>query len=185
MRRVPHSREVNSALSSLRAATQKSLTGLNRAASERMAKGDYAAAEALASGGKDVQQFKLDVESLHQKWRTVCRGAVSSNKGSVTPLWGYFQPVLRALICCGGQGSTKEVERRVEPLLANALQPGDQMTMARGRERWRVMMRRTRAALISEGWIDDCPGGIWRITPAGRLAAENPTKQDQRNTEPA
>jgi len=48
--------------------------------------------------------------------------------------------------------------------------------MARGTERWQIMVRRSRKSLAAEGWIEDRSGPVWRITDAGRRAAEKPTK---------
>ena len=60
--------------------------------------------------------------------------------------------------------------------MAESLQAGDREAMARGTERWQIMVRRSRKSLAAEGWIEDRSGPVWRITDAGRRAAEKPTK---------
>jgi hypothetical protein len=180
MSRVPHSSDVDHALKGFRAAAQKSLQELNDSAAQRMSKGDYSAAAKYAASGKAVRQFQLDVEALHKRWRETRQGTDHKAKGTVSPLWGFFQPVLQALISCDGEGQIKELEQQVELSMADILLPGDRELMARGRERWRVMVRRTRMPLISEGWIEDRAGASWKITDAGRLAAKKPASQRHR-----
>ena len=178
MKRVPHARGVGQALRSVRAAAQKSLKGLNQAASQRMAKGDYATAEALAAKGREIRQFQLEVEALRTRWRAVCGGGGPKSKGSVTPLWTYYQPILQGLVQLGGECRRSDLEAHVERLMGASLQPGDRESMARGHERWRVMVQRARKPLIAEGWIEDRTGLVWRITDAGRRAAERPISKD-------
>jgi hypothetical protein len=167
----------------VRAAATKSLKALNHAAGQRMAKGDYATAELLAAKGKEIRQFQLEVEALRGRWREVCGTGGRGVKQSVTPLWSYYQPALRALVQAGGQCRRTDLEERVERLMSASLQPGDRQGMARGRERWRVMLQRVRRALVAEGWIEDGVGAAWRITEAGRLAAEKPISRDAGSAE--
>lgn len=55
-----------------------------------------------------------------------------------------------------------------------SLLPGDRRAMARGRERWRIMIQRARKQLVAEGWIENRSGLSWRITDAGRRTADSP-----------
>lgn len=178
MKRIPHARGVAKALRSVRAAAQKSLKGLNQAASQRMAKGDYTTAETLAAKGKEIRQFQSEIEALRKRWREVSGAGNRAAKESATPLWVYYQPILQGLVQAGGECRRAELEAQVERLMAASLQPGDRGAMARGRERWRVMVRRARRALVAEGWIKDGSGKLWRITDAGRRAAEQPVGKD-------
>ena len=57
-------------------------------------------------------------------------------------------------------------------MMSGTLLAGDLETMARGRERWKVMIQRARKHLVAEGWLEDKPGPTWSITAAGRRAAE-------------
>ncbi len=178
MKRIPHAREVTQALRSVRAAAQKALEGLNQAASQRMAKGDYVGAEALAAKGKEVRQYQSEVEALQKRWREVCGGGGRVSKQSVTALWVYFQPILQALAQVGGECRRAELETHVERLMSATLQSSDRDAMARGRERWRVMVRRARRHLVAEGWIEGRAGPAWRITDTGRQAAEKQIGKD-------
>jgi hypothetical protein len=164
-------------LRSVRAAAQKSLKGLNQVASQRMAKGDYATAEALAAKGKEMRQFQSEVEALHKRWCEVCGGGGAAKK-PLTPMWVYFQPILQALVSVGGECRRADLEAHVERLMGASLQSGDREGSARGRERWRIIVQRARKPLIAEGWIEDRGGKIWRITDAGRRAAEKPIGKD-------
>jgi hypothetical protein len=165
---------VAKALRSVSVAAQKALKGLNQAASQRMSKGDYTAAEALATKGKEIRQFQADVEVVRKRWREVCSAGGRGSKKSVTPLWAYYQPILKAIVHVGGECRRTVLETQVDRLMAASLQPGDREAMARGSERWQVMVRRSRKALVAEGWIEDQTGPVWRITDAGRRAAEKP-----------
>jgi hypothetical protein len=86
-----------------------------------------------------------------------------------------------SIIAVGGEATRGKVEPQVESLMRDTLRPGDQETMARGLKRWQVMIRRARKHLVSEGWIEDGAGPTWRITSAGRRAADEPlvTEQDR------
>ena len=178
MKRVPQARGVTVALREVRAAAQRSLKGLNQAASQRMGKGDYATAEVLAAKGKEIQQFQTEVEMLRKHWREVCALDASATKNSATPLWMYYQPILQALVQAGGECRRGEVESRVEKLMGAMLQPTDRDAMARGRERWRIMVQRARKALVAEGWMEDGTFLVWRVTNAGRQAAKKPALKD-------
>jgi hypothetical protein len=178
VKRIPHAQGVVRALRSLWAAAKKSLKGLNLAAGQRMAKGDYATAEILAAQGKEIREFQSEVEALRRRWRELCRAGGSGAKMATTPLWAFYQPVLRGLVQAGGECRRTDVEAHVERLMSAALRPGDRATTGRGSERWRVMVRRARKPLIAEGWIEDRTGSLWRITEAGRRAAEQPITKE-------
>ncbi|HVQ74447.1 MAG TPA: winged helix-turn-helix domain-containing protein [Candidatus Binatia bacterium] len=174
MKRVPHAQGVVRALRSVRAAAQKSLKGLNLAASQRMAKGDYTGAETLAARGKEIRQFQSEVEVLRKRWREVCGAGSRAEKKTTTALWVYYQPVLQALVQAGGECRRTDLETHVERIMGPSLQPGDRVVVSRGRERWRVMVRRARRPLTAEGWVQSGAGKLWKITDAGRRAAEQP-----------
>lgn len=178
MKRIPHARGVAQALRSVRAAADKSMKGLNQAASKRMTKGDYVTAEMLVAKAKEIRQFQSEVEVLRKRWREVCGAGGHAAKKSVAPLWVYFQPILQGLVQAGGECRREELEALVERLMSASLQPGDRDAMARGRERWKVMVQRARKALVAEGWIEDRSGKVWRITEAGRRAAAKPIGQE-------
>jgi len=155
-------------------AVEKALKGLNQAAGLQMSKGDYAAAEALAAKGREIRQFLTEIEAVRRRWREVCGAGGRDSKKSVTPLWEYYQPTLKAIVNIGGECRRPELEPEVGRLMAASLQPGDHEAMAGGAERWQMMVRRSRKSLVAEGWIEDQDGPVWRITDAGRRAAEKP-----------
>jgi hypothetical protein len=184
VKRIPQAGGVALALREVRGAAQKALKGLNQAASQRMAKGDYVTAEALAAKGKEIQQFQAEADALRKRWREICGLVDRSAKNSATPLWMYYQPILQALVQAGGECRRTEVELRVDELMSVALQPVDREPMAHGRERWRVMVQRARKALVTEGWIEDRSGLVWRITSAGRQAAKKTVVNDSASSRP-
>jgi hypothetical protein len=156
----------------MRTAVRKAIKGLNQKAGSYMAKGDYTAAEALAAKGRALHQFTTEVEALRKRWKEVRSGGQKSGKRDVTPLWGFYQPILRALAQSGGQAAIRDLETGVEAVMGATLLPGDHAQLSRGRERWRVMVQRARKHLVSEGWIENRRGAKWSITESGRRAAE-------------
>ena len=176
MKRVPHAREVDQAIRSVRAEVKQALKGVNAAAAQVMAKGDYASAEALVAKGREIQDFHSQVDKLHSRWREVRgTGSGSGNESKdKTPLWSYYQPILMALVELGGEARRQEFESEVERIMTPALKPGDRDVMARGQLRWQVMIRRARKQLVTEAWIEKGGGPVWTVTEAGRAAAKKP-----------
>jgi hypothetical protein len=140
-----------------------------------MAKSDYVAAEALAAKGREIRQFMQQADELLRTWRGLSgRSAktAGASKGETTPLWAYYQPILKAIVAQGGECSREDIEAAFQKSSDGFLRPGDRLLMSGGRERWKVMIRRARKPLKSEGWISQTSGMTWKITEAGRKAAE-------------
>ena len=171
MKRLPHAREVDRAFRLLRTEVRTAFKALNGAAGQAMAKGDYGTAEGLAAKGREMLQFQEQLDGLLERWRGLRGESSSASKNASIPLWAYYQPVLRALVECGGEANLKEIESRVFAILRGELQVADHRTMAGGRERWQVMVHRSRKQLVTEGWLEPGSGAPWRITAAGRQAA--------------
>ena len=183
MKRVPNSKEVGQSLKAVRSAVKQALKELNQSAGQLMAKGDYSSAEALAAKGREIQEFQAQIEVLQQRWREL-RGSGDDGSASTkatTPLWAYYQPILKALAEAGGESRIVDLEPSVERNLGEMLQPSDRVEMSHGRQRWQVMIRRARKHLVTEGWIEDGSGRIWRITESGRRAAEKPISSSKRH----
>jgi hypothetical protein len=175
--KIPHAQGVARALRNVRTAAKKTLKGLNQVAGQRMSKGDYAAAETLAAKGREIRQFVQQSDELLRTWRGLSgRGAKTAGKlkGESTPLWAYYQPILKAIVTAGGECARDDIEAAFERSSDGFLQPADRQLMTGGRERWKVMIRRVRKPLRAEGWIQEGPGKTWKITAAGRRAAEQP-----------
>lgn len=172
--KIPHGQVVSRGLRNVSAATKKALRGLNLVAAKRLGKGDYSGAEAIVAKGREVRQFQEQVSDLLRAWRQLSRSGPGSagTKADTTPLWGYYQPVLKAIVAAGGECTRQEIEAALERLSDGWLQPGDRQLMSGGRERWRVMIRRTRRPLKAEGWLTQGSGKTWKITETGRKAAE-------------
>jgi hypothetical protein len=171
--KIPQGQDVRRALKSLRTATKKALKSLNRVAGERMSKGDYEGAEALATKGREVRQFVRQVDDLTRAWEDLSRPELKSavsKDGQATPLWAYYQPILRAIVAAGGSCRWEDLEGSFEQVESSTLRPADRRPMAGGRQRWQVMIRRARKPLKSEGWIEKS-GRLWVVTDAGRKVA--------------
>jgi hypothetical protein len=137
-----------------------------------MAKGDYESAETLATRGRAIREFLGAFDALIEQWRNLSDVDGRILTAASTPLWAYYQPILRALVDAGGAATRTELEPRVEQLMTGTFLLADRVEMARGRERWQVMIRRARRALAAEGWIEDGASKVWRITDSGRKTAE-------------
>lgn len=174
MTRIPQAHGVRQALRALRKATQASLKELNKLAGQRMAKGEYDTAQQLAARGTQIREFQAQVDGLHARWQEFGDGGGQSPQQPTTALWMYYVPILQSLVKLGGQARRAEIEAEVEKTVGPTFQPGERAGMARGRERWRLMIRKARRSLVSEGWIEGGVGPTWKITEAGRKAAEHP-----------
>ncbi len=138
MKRVPNSREVAQSLKAVHSSVKQALKELNQSAGQLMAKGDYSSAEALAAKGREIREFQAQVEVLQQRWRELrgSRSASSDSKKTTTPLWAYYQPILKALAEAGGEARAVDLESSVERNLGEMLQPSDRVEMSHGRQRW-------------------------------------------------
>jgi len=175
MKRIPHAREVAKAIRTLKASVKTAWKGVNRAAGKALAKGNYGAGEELAAGGRKVKEFLGSVDALDREWRGLSKGSgavVDKSATASLPQWEYYQPILQALVELGGDARRAQLEPIVERRLADRLQPSDRGVMSGGRERWRVMVNRSRRHLRTERWIMDAAGATWRITAEGRRAAQ-------------
>jgi hypothetical protein len=174
MKRIPHAREVDQSIRAVRATVKGALKGVNAAAAQLMAKGDYASAEALVATGREIQEFQSEVDSLRKRWRELrgTGGGGGDAKMLTSPLWAYYQPILKALVEAGSEARREELEPAVERIMGSTFQPGDRDVMARGQARWQRMIRRARKQLVAQGWLEEGSGAVWRITAAGRQAAK-------------
>jgi hypothetical protein len=124
--KVPHAQGVTRALRSVRTATKRTLKGLNEVAGQRMAKGDYVTAEALAAKGREIRQFVQQADELLRAWRGLSgRGAktAGASKGETTPLWAYYQPILKAIVALGGECARDDIETAFQKSSDGFLQP--------------------------------------------------------------
>jgi hypothetical protein len=180
MSRVPHSQQVNASIRALRVAIRRSLKGVNQRAAQRMSRGDYPSAEALVAIAREIQQFDVQIADLRPRWRQIASGGGGrTGKAPTTPVWKYYQPILRAIVAAGGELPPADVEAAVGKAMAGEFQLGDTAAGPRGKERWRVMVQRSRKQLVVEGWLEKRPAKKWRITDAGRRAAERSPRAEK------
>jgi hypothetical protein len=171
--KVPEIRKVTKALGAADKSIKTCLRALNQNAAKLMARGNYSGAQGLASTGTEIQAFRAELESLRKRWGEIGGGNKEKDeKDSATPLWGYYQPILQALVNVGGEARRPDIEPQVEQLMKQNFQPGDHDPMSRGRSRWQIMIKRAHRHLIKEGWLENGAGKIWKITATGRQAAK-------------
>lgn len=171
----PPLKGVTKTIQQLHETLQLALTNINRTAGQRMSRGDYSGAEILASQGKRIRQFQVEVKDLLARWRREVLSDHATSYGAHTPEWKYYQPILKTIVLLGGECHREAMEPQVKQLMADELLPGDLKPMSRNRERWQIMIRRSRKALVAEGWLEPKSGATWRITQRGREVSEKPT----------
>ncbi|HPM82483.1 MAG TPA: winged helix-turn-helix domain-containing protein [Candidatus Anammoximicrobium sp.] len=93
-------------------------------------------------------------------------------KGSQTPLWEFYRPVLQALTALGGNATRKEIEAHLEGTITHTLKDGDFVANSRGVPRWKIMVGRARKPMISEGFVTGDNLLRWKITSKGEQAAK-------------
>lgn len=172
MKRIVGARDVDAALKSTMSTVKSCLNGVHQKAAHAMGKGKYEVAEQFIVRGKEIQVFQLELGVLRNKWRALKSGnSAIGKKSEVTPLWQYYQPILKALVELGGKGTREDISPHVEKLMRPNFLPRDTDKMSGGRQRWSIMIRRARKHLTTEGWLEVGGGKNWSITPEGRKAA--------------
>jgi hypothetical protein len=167
MSSIPGGPRVRKTLHAAKRAVKASLKETNQQAGKQLSKGNYARAEALIETARAVDGFEKELDGLMTRWKNL--GGASSDTGEQTPLWEYYQPILRALERVGGSAATAELLREVEREMGGHFRPGDHALMARDQLRWQVMVRRAKKPMKKEGFIE-ADASRWIITSAGRRA---------------
>lgn len=183
MSNIPREAEVDKALRVAVQKTERALEALNRQAGNVMSRGQYELAESMARKGRDIKGFICELKTAQANWRELCRGAESPKKSKVmmTPLWAYYQPILRALESLGGEAKRASLFAEVGKEIAPDLKAGDRDPLSGGKlQRWQVMVLRARKHMVHEGWLESGGGVLWRITSAGRLAAKADTAKTKK-----
>ena len=138
-----------------------------------LAGGNYEGSQALVDLGRAVREFRNQLAELTQKWRSL-RTTEEDQPGEKlepTPAWKLYSPVLRTLIGNGGTMQWKAVEEGLRSGSIFQPLPGDLITR-RGKPCWISSARKARNGLVKEGFIEKRGSLEWKITAAGRKAAE-------------
>lgn len=94
-------------------------------------------------------------------------------RGTLLAAEAYEPEILKVLMASGGEAAAREATDGVEPLIAERLSPLEYQETSSGEIRWRNRTQFARLALVKKGLIDKrAPRGTWRLTDAGRKAAE-------------
>src|SRR5437016_13113262 len=107
--KIPGKREVDTALRQTTREIKSALRQINQQAGRLVSRGDYDEAQSLVELGKQISQFASEVEALHAKWKDL-REDENEKLIERTPLWKYYQPILKALVKLGGDSYVAEVE---------------------------------------------------------------------------
>jgi hypothetical protein len=138
-----------------------------------MKRGLYSDAEVMVAKGRELQAFQSEISAVMERWKVVQRleTGEGNNPVAATPLWGFYQPILRALHELGGKASRQELEPVVERSMRSDFLPGDVAVVSGGRQRWQLMVQRARKHLVEEGWIENGGGPQWCLSGEGQRVA--------------
>lgn len=165
MSSIPGGPRVRKALQTAKHAVKASLKEINQQAGKQLSKGNYARAETLIEAARAVDGFEKKLDGLMTRWKNL--GGSSTGKAEQTPLWEYYQPILRALERIGGKAATAELLAEVKREMDGHFRPGDHALMAKDKLRWQVMVRRAKKPMVKEGFIE-ANASTWSITSAGQ-----------------
>jgi hypothetical protein len=164
-------RQVDRSLRQVARSLKSALKELNRHAAKRLGAGDYASAESFVTAAKAMDQFRAEVAALGARWKEITT-LDGPSPGDRTPLWQYYQPILKALVELGGSATRQDLERALEKAGGAWLRPGDAEVKKGGVVLWKIRLRQARGPLKKEGFIESEKGKIWKITARGRRTAE-------------
>ena len=85
--KVPGGTNVNKSLVGLKKSLKECLARVNQEAGMLLSKGSYERAESLVNVAKSVDTFRVEVESLHTRWKEIKGGPQGTAKAPQTPLW--------------------------------------------------------------------------------------------------
>ena len=180
MASLPSKRKMERALAEASRAARSMVKEANRAAGRLVSQGDYARSDRFVALAKAIASFQGEIEQLRERWRDALADHTGGgqDRGEKTPLWQYYRPILSALDQLGGSATRNAIEVQLEKTLPAMLKPADIVANARGIPWWRIMIRRSRRAMLKEKFIEAGPAKNWVITEAGRraLTAQGPTK---------
>lgn len=178
MAQVPRSQEVTKAIRLLARQIRLATKEANQLAAKRLARGDYAGAQSLINVAQSISAFGSEVSGLNCRWREVRSTGKppKMEKGTRTPLWEFYRPILQALVALGGDATRKEIEGKLEEMFAGSFKDGDLVIAAGGLPRWKVMVGRARKHMIAEGFVTADNLLKWKITSKGEQAAKSGVK---------
>lgn len=107
MAKLPRSHEVTQAIRSLVREIKLSTKATNQLAAKRLSRGDYVSAQSLIEKAKAISEFGGEAKSLFSKWKSLRSSGQKGgqSKGTETPLWEFYRPILQALAALGGIAS--------------------------------------------------------------------------------
>ena len=171
---LPRSGSVREAFKATVREVKLALKEINTRAAKCMARGDYAGAQSIMSQAQQVQQFADEIQALQKRISQIGGGGSDQKRPNVGThaLGEFYQPILQCLGDLSGDVKRKQIERSLGERFDTWLLPGDRVAMSGGKPRWMVMVGRSKQHLIAEGFVEAPNNLLWRITPAGRKAAQ-------------
>ena len=172
--KIPGRAQVDRALKGASREVKNATKRVNQLAGKLMSRGDYEDAQALIELGKSVRDFNGQVEELRARWKALRVSASDTNgeKAETTPVWKFYAPILRTLLAKGGSMTWKAIEESL-PASPDFRPLSGDLQGVRGKPRWTHSAYRARGGMVKEGFLEKRGSSEWRITPAGRKAAES------------
>jgi len=180
---LPRSGSIRKAFKAMIREIKLALKEINSRAAKRMARGDYAGAQTIMSQAQQVQQFADEVRAFQKRVSQLKAGGSGPTPARVERHadWEYYQPILQCLFDFNGDVTRDQVERLFIERFDSWILPGDRAVMSGGKPRWMVMIGRSKKHLITEGFVAAPSHLTWRITAAGRKAAQQEAPLAQRS----
>ena len=170
--KVPKRAQVDNAIRGVRRQIRATLKAVNLQAGKLLARGKYAEAEELVRVGRSIDGFQARVEELRKEWRLLTASKGNIESAEHTPLWRFYQPVLKALLSVGGTATSVELEKALPPFLEGHATPADLAPGPRGVPRWRVMLKKARRPMVKELFLDSASGKKWQLSAEGKRLAQ-------------
>ncbi|MEX0992208.1 MAG: hypothetical protein WD004_08080 [Actinomycetota bacterium] len=115
MSRPPRRREVTAAIRAVETEVGAALAEQKARAAKEVARGKYAAADAMVSTAKALEDFHQRARALRSEWQALggSTGAAQSPNGDRSKPWEYFEPIQECLRSLGGEAKRQELETAV------------------------------------------------------------------------
>jgi hypothetical protein len=118
-------RKVGRQIAQIRRDLKTAIKEINAQAARKIAQGNYAASQDMVALAKAVQQFTIEAKEFNDRWSAISKKQTGKSRAEVTPVWGYYQLVARAIASAGGESRFEEIIDWIKKNAVNDLKPGD------------------------------------------------------------
>ena len=172
-------RAVEKTIKTLRQQVKAEVGALNQQAAKLVAKGAYGPSQGVIQAAQQMLGFSRQVDALWNAWRGG-KGTIADSGQSETertPLWEYYRVIAKSLADLGGEAKVRDVIAKVGSLSEGQFKAGDVALTSNGTPVWARSVRRARAPMIKERFLESVAGGRWRLTKLGRDLAKRANEE--------